>query len=213
MLTVCVIMSLSVYLHHKRTHRKAMLWGTRPIRSCLRSEDWKELIHGLQSPKTETTLWYCEEFHSKTLERTENTTFVWGFILSFLPSDAFFEPGPNFSQSKAKFLVQISWLDSVVIKPTKTQTVSWSTRVRSGPVCPEMDAIDFQLPQIFSALNQRGFESKRQVAKSSATLMRDQSDVSHVQITERKAGEEHRWVCWRTFRRAQPGSAARRCKI
>lgn len=86
MLTVCVIMSLSIYLHHKRTHRTAMLWGTQPIGSCLRSEDWKELIHDLQSPKTETTLWYCEELHSKTLERTENTTFAWGLILPSLPS-------------------------------------------------------------------------------------------------------------------------------
>lgn len=86
MLTACVIMSLSIYLHHKRTHRTAMLWGTQPIGSCLRSEDWKELIHDLQSPKTETTLWYCEEFHSKTLKRTENTTFAWGLILPILPS-------------------------------------------------------------------------------------------------------------------------------
>lgn len=157
MLTVRVIMSLSVYLHHKRTDRNAMLWGTRPTGSCLCLEDWKKLINDLQSPKTETTLWYWKEFHSKTLERTKNTTLAWGFILPFLPFDSFCKQGPKFSQFGAKLFVQISWLLTVMVKPTReaggelihpSQTWSHLSRKRphilpasSHPLCSQLKRI------------------------------------------------------------------------
>lgn len=79
MLMVCVRMSLSVYLHHKRIHKNSMLWGTRWIWSCLSykileiTECWL-MIYSVPLG-TETTLWSCEsscqdnykEMHFKTL--------------------------------------------------------------------------------------------------------------------------------------------------
>lgn len=83
MLTVCVIMSLSVYLYHNRIHKNSMLWVTRWIRSCLSYKvieitECSLMIYIVPKGNRDNTVILrdfmssyirkrCEEFHSKTL--------------------------------------------------------------------------------------------------------------------------------------------------
>lgn len=60
MLTVCVVMSLSVYHYHKRIHKNSMLWVTHWIVSCLSYKilevtEYSMMINTLLR-RTETTL-------------------------------------------------------------------------------------------------------------------------------------------------------------
>lgn len=99
----CVIMSLSIYLYHKRIHKNPMLRVTCWNRSWLlfkkvgeRKKKRSKLINDLHSPKTETTLWYCENScwdnkeemwgvphpNARYPDTTENEIVAWGLSSS-----------------------------------------------------------------------------------------------------------------------------------
>lgn len=82
MLTVCVIMSLSIYLYHKRIHKNLMLWVACWIWSCLSFKileitECSLMIYIVPRRRrhcdtvrihVEIIRKRCEEFHSKTLD-------------------------------------------------------------------------------------------------------------------------------------------------
>lgn len=144
MLTVCVIMSLSIYLYHKRIHKNSMLWVARWIWSCLSFKileitECSLMIYIVPRQRrhcdtvrihVEIIRKRCEEFHSKTLDiqiqhKIKPLPEVYhpvcekstgSTFFSFFLLLSFFSGNVFLSHFGTKLFMFSSWLNTVIIK-------------------------------------------------------------------------------------------------